>query len=288
MKLKSPKSALSAIPHLLDCVLFSANEYTHLIFYELVNMKIFIINMIRSTERRRRMEQQLNKQNLSFEFIEAVDGHAMSEVEKKQHSRKTNYAFLPGEIGCALSHQKIYSKMIDENINKALILEDDVILPDNLNEILKSLNVNNKKPMVVLLSRVNKYIKKPTTHLIDEYAIHKTQQATTAHSYIVNKKAASTLLKNLYPIWMTADKWSLFEDMSLIKVFSIIPHPIHLSDESKKSTINVSIEKSTLHNMKKETWGKIMSNRTIGTKIKHRFRRAITPIFNKIVNQGKG
>ncbi|HDR2572978.1 TPA: glycosyltransferase family 25 protein, partial [Enterobacter ludwigii] len=79
-------------------------------------MKIFIVNLKKSVERRKKMEAQLNALGLSAEFIEAVDGRLMSEEERKGVTANVNYAFLPGEIGCALSHQKIYKKMIDEKI----------------------------------------------------------------------------------------------------------------------------------------------------------------------------
>ena len=35
-------------------------------------------------------------------------------------------SYVPGAIGCALSHLKIYKHVVDNNIPYALILEDDV------------------------------------------------------------------------------------------------------------------------------------------------------------------
>ncbi|WP_277973138.1 glycosyltransferase family 25 protein [Pantoea agglomerans] len=37
-------------------------------------MKVFVINLARSTERRATMEQQLSLLNLDYEIVEAVDG----------------------------------------------------------------------------------------------------------------------------------------------------------------------------------------------------------------------
>ena len=63
-------------------------------------MKIFIVNLKKSVERRKKMEAQLNALGLSAQFIEAVDGRLMSEEERKGVTANVNYAFLPGEIGC--------------------------------------------------------------------------------------------------------------------------------------------------------------------------------------------
>ncbi|PPS58612.1 hypothetical protein CRX72_19935 [Pantoea sp. BRM17] len=66
---------------------------------------------------------QLDALNLDYEFVEAVDGTLMTADERAAASAPINYAFLPGEIGCALSHQKIYQKIVDSNIEAAMILE---------------------------------------------------------------------------------------------------------------------------------------------------------------------
>lgn len=252
------------------------------------SMRTFIINLKHSLERREKMESQLLKLNIAHEFIEAVDGRKMTEVERNNVTRELNYAFLPGEVGCALSHQKIYKKIINENIEAALILEDDVILNSDLHDILNSVTLSKTKPEILLLSRVNKYYKKPLKPICGSYNIHKTQQATTAHAYIINQKAAGNLLQHLYPVWMVSDKWSLFEDLSLAKIYSTVPFPVRLSEEANASTINVSKGEATLDAKKKEIWELLMRERPLAAKLRHRYRRAITPLFNPIINQGKG
>lgn len=251
-------------------------------------MKIFIVNLKKSAERRRKMEDQLHTLGLSAEFIEAVDGRLMSDDERKRVTAEVNYAFLPGEIGCALSHQKIYRKIIDENIENALILEDDVVLNDDFKNVLAHISIPADSPSVILLSRSNKFFKKPLEKITHQHSLHKTLHATTAHSYIINNRAATSLLNGLNPIWIVADKWGLFEDMSLVDVYSVVPHPVHLSDEAKNSTINIPEEAQAIHKKKKELWDLLMSRRTLKTKIKHKYRRAILPLFSKVVNQGKG
>ena len=69
---------------------------------------------------------------LDIQYIEAVDGKAMSEKERHekfdytQFFKKYSVAVRPGEIGCTLSHQKCYRKIIEDNESYALILEDNV------------------------------------------------------------------------------------------------------------------------------------------------------------------
>ncbi|EMM6517663.1 glycosyltransferase family 25 protein [Enterobacter ludwigii] len=251
-------------------------------------MNIFIVNLKNSVERRQKMEEQLHALGLSAEFIEAVDGRFMSDDERKRVTADVNYAFLPGEIGCALSHQKIYKRIVDEGIAQALILEDDVLIENILPELLNGIKLSNSTPEIILLSRVNKFRMKAVRSITTIYKIHKTEQATTAHAYIINNKAASSFLNNLYPVWMTSDKWSLFEDLSMAKIYSVIPYPVRLSEEAETSTINQSKGDVEINLKKKHIWELLMQQRPLRAKIRHRYRRAITPLLHKVVNQGKG
>jgi glycosyl transferase family 25 len=53
------------------------------------------------------------------------------------NSTKAKVGFLPGEIGCYLSHYKILQRIVRENIPRACILEDDAVLePDFPNRLL--------------------------------------------------------------------------------------------------------------------------------------------------------
>ena len=42
-------------------------------------MKIFVVNLKQAVDRKKHMEKQLGAMNLSYEFIEAVDGRALDD-----------------------------------------------------------------------------------------------------------------------------------------------------------------------------------------------------------------
>jgi glycosyl transferase family 25 len=73
-------------------------------------MKVFVINLARSTERRASIEQQPSHLNLDDEITEAVDGSQLSYSDIMREMRLLNYALSCGEVGCALSHIGIYRK----------------------------------------------------------------------------------------------------------------------------------------------------------------------------------
>ena len=106
--------------------------------------RIFVINLLRSPDRRRVIAGRLGELGLDHEFFPAADGAALTEDDLVNYDRKARLkAFgcdlLPNELGCYLSHYRIFEKIIAENIPRALILEDDVEVSDDLPAILEAL-----------------------------------------------------------------------------------------------------------------------------------------------------
>lgn len=96
---------------------------------------IFMINLERRPERRKKMEQSFREIGLAVETIAAVDGQTLDDDMLDE----LGVQFLPGyadpyhnrpmtkgEIGCFLSHFWIWEKMRMENLNEILVLEDDI------------------------------------------------------------------------------------------------------------------------------------------------------------------
>lgn len=89
------------------------------------------------------MAGRLSRLGLKFEFVDAVDGSASSppELAARSHSRDTlrllGRNLTPGEIGCGLSHLRLYRRLLDSGLEEAVILEDDVILDPALPAFLR-------------------------------------------------------------------------------------------------------------------------------------------------------
>jgi glycosyl transferase, family 25 len=96
----------------------------HLVSQEI---PIFVISLLRASERRRAIVEHLESLDLKYQIVEAVDGSQLS-PEYIANIQDKNVQYHPGVIGCYLSHMHIYEKMDKENIGVALILEDDARL----------------------------------------------------------------------------------------------------------------------------------------------------------------
>ncbi|WP_176429493.1 glycosyltransferase family 25 protein [Vibrio sp. V19_P1S1T109] len=97
-------------------------------------MKIYVISLKNSLERRASIEQQMANYGLDFEFFDAIDGRVVP-----PHPLFANYDYtkrlwftsgkMPskGEMGCYASHYLLWQKSVELN-EPIIVLEDDAEL----------------------------------------------------------------------------------------------------------------------------------------------------------------
>lgn len=91
--------------------------------------KIFVINLDSSIGRLQVCEQQL--EGIEFQRISAVDGAQLDKVQQDRHfDRALNHqqyhkVLTCGEIGCYLSHRKVWQEIVDQQLDFGIVLEDD-------------------------------------------------------------------------------------------------------------------------------------------------------------------
>jgi collagen beta-1,O-galactosyltransferase len=99
--------------------------------------EIYVINLVRRSDRRERLQSTFDILNISVRFFDAIDGkytidqtylerlnvRLLPDYEDPYNQRPMNY----GELGCFFSHYFIWEDMVkNQYSNGALILEDDV------------------------------------------------------------------------------------------------------------------------------------------------------------------
>jgi glycosyl transferase family 25 len=101
---------------------------------------VLIINLPSSTNRRDAMAAQCARLGLAAEFVEAVNGRAMDTQQRAAHCAESFAAFhsplTAAEIGCYLSHLTALQRIADHAWPWAVVLEDDVVLPEDFVERL--------------------------------------------------------------------------------------------------------------------------------------------------------
>lgn len=96
-----------------------------------IQLKTYLINLDRSSERLQYMDDLLRRLGVSFTRISAVDG---KEIDRPDTA---STALTLPEIGCFLSHRSVWKRMVLEGISVALIIEDDIELSPDLPLLIK-------------------------------------------------------------------------------------------------------------------------------------------------------
>jgi glycosyl transferase family 25 len=239
-----------------------------------------------SAERRAHIIGECAKHSLNVEIIDAVVGKELSEAELREAVFDYGCSgFTKGEIGCALSHLKIYRKIVEDGVDIALILEDDAALSDNINAALKDIEDFNKKadkPMLFLITRVEKYISSLPKRLerINLYRFHKGWLAT---GYAINRKGAEILLKRLCPIKVVADHWLYIKFYTALTIYCVVPH---IADSAEKLPSALETERLKMDKDKRGSYHKKILHMDTLSFIKWRlYRIFVRPFFRVKENE---
>lgn len=186
--------------------------------------------------RLRDVSEQLEAFNLIFTRVNAVAGLSLTSQQledcydhasnKKHHHRD----LTKGEIGCYLSHRKIWQTMIDQNIDKALILEDDISVQK---EIIDCLSIAQKSQgweviKVADAENITPAQTKKVNGSFELVSYNKVPNRTMG--YFITKAAAEKMLskKKFYrPVDVDFQFYSDFD----VSVCGLIPNCIEISPE---------------------------------------------------------
>ena len=186
-----------------------------------MDIPVYVISLKRSVERRNHAIDQLNSLKVPFQIIEAVDGYELSDQEiqtnidfgQRKFGSRSRHPWR-GVIGCVLSHFKVYLKMIEENIQAACILEDDIDLKKDFKNYLNYENLEHIDWDIFYLGHHSKYSKREA-HSKDKIELKipnytagvPIEQPMGSYGYIIKKNAAAEILKYGYPIRKPLDQY---------------------------------------------------------------------------------
>lgn len=196
-------------------------------------MKIFVISLKASYDRHAVMVEQMERLGLPFEFVDAVDGRQLSGDELAElYDRKWAYRqegrhLTRGEIGCSLSHLRVYRKIVEDDIPFALVLEDDAWLTPSIVGVLEAIKekITPEMKAVFLMQEMGPgrlKNKGDSISIIDDlFVCREKDSAQWTHAYIVTNQASKSLTSALTPVTHTADSWGWLIRHKVVSVYGM-------------------------------------------------------------------
>lgn len=216
-------------------------------------MKIKITNLPWSSDRRKHMVSQMKSLNLNYEFVDCVIGKDLTDEELNVKcnmevindlNKKVNW-FNKGLIGCTLTNQKILNEFINTENENICILEDDIILPNNFENLLKEVDevlIPGDMFLFFFIGWKEIKLKKiPTNTNANFYEILNPEVISGGSAVVYSKDVAIKCLKANSPIIRTPDCWGDFMEMGAIKRLVCI-YPLTVDTADFKSTMEISFK----------------------------------------------
>jgi len=146
----------------------------------------------------------MEREGLPFSFFDAVDGQKLSQDERNHHYDETrNHEHFKrplsaSEVGCYLSHLRLWTHIADMDQGAALVLEDDAEISEGLKDVLTKLQSHDLSDVYLKLDGVAEGLETKGATKIT-LGKHKIMQgveiAPRTTGYIIGSKAAERMLR---------------------------------------------------------------------------------------------
>ena len=217
-----------------------------------------------SVDRLEQITKQCSKFHIEFERVSAIRGDSLSAEQKSKiydssaNQKKYSKLLNDGEIGCYLSHVACWNKIITDELDYALILEDDAILSNDLTAFIGHISHLSPNWDYIKLSHGRK-----TKHILEQLILADNlsinsclKLPSTTTGQFVSLVGAQKLVDSAYPISRPIDMDIQYWFEKKLRCFVVRPFPVKdacLGSEINKMSNRLDIKSNRI----KAIWLKI-------------------------------
>ncbi|MBM3857036.1 MAG: glycosyltransferase family 25 protein [Verrucomicrobia bacterium] len=204
--------------------------------------RAYIINLDRAAERWEHMSKTFMEAGISNVRVSAVDGNELilphpdfhEKKFRRFHGRKVNIF----EVACYLSHLKAMKAFLESNDDFGMICEDDLFLKAECKEVVEAALANSSCWNILRLTGLSEGQPLQVKQLFQGYSLTlHIGRLKGAGAYLIDRKAASILVRELLPLWLPWDHAIDREWNFGLKALAVAPFPISQADEKFESAI---------------------------------------------------
>jgi glycosyl transferase family 25 len=215
-------------------------------------LQVLVISLRRSTDRRAKVEQELQKVSLPWSFLDAIDGSALPSPPAEYQGLKVRllqgYPLTPNEIGCYLSHKEAWRRCVTYNI-PTLVFEDDFVLSPEFEGVINSLLNNQSAWSLVRLQGLYEVPYQVLAPLCDAHLVKNLGDAVGATAYLIKPEVAQVLIDESRAIYEPVDHFLEHQSKHGLEFLAVRPYPVDIS--RVKSTIDDRSERAPVKGLRK-------------------------------------
>ena len=210
--------------------------------------RTFCITLRETPERKETAKKYFETLGLNVEFFEGVHGQSFG-----LKTTIPNYNVIPGReyfipqgaVGCILSHLMLWNVLQHLPEEEFLILEDDIIVPDDyaakFDKLKSELPADWEICFVGWSPAGNEYSKVPSTHITENIVV---TTPVCTHAYMVKKSAIKTLIETNQLAWDALDHQILRRSLPKMKHYAFSPPLI-----TQRSVTNINLKNEVWHSL---------------------------------------
>ncbi len=192
------------------------------------DIRTYVINLDRASDRLAAMETQLQALRLPYERIAAVDAANVTEAMAtsvtaprlgalfkgmpgyRQNAKsgpamywpEVGRYFVAGEIACYLSHGRALQAFVDSGADAALIFEDDAEIDGDIADVIDVIHRLPPRARIVKLEGIQASYETnyPVARVGERNVMMMLKPSTGAAGYYINRAGAEQILPRLFPI----------------------------------------------------------------------------------------
>lgn len=176
-------------------------------------MKIFAISPKEFSERRKNIKLQLDKLGIPYEFVDVTPADLMA---GNVLDINLNPSDITPQHACAAGHLVAYARILEQGLQQALVVEDDVVFKRGfLSALHDAVAVNNEKGVVSFYSANSKvgYFSKLNSIPLSSGGLYHPLEPRYFRSgvaYLIGSKVAESILGLNRSLVYLADSWDKF------------------------------------------------------------------------------
>jgi glycosyl transferase family 25 len=209
------------------------------------------------------MLSELEKTGVPFELVQAVDCNELKLdddriVNPLQSERACSDGWnrkwsMPGVAACAISHMLALRQILEQGHETAIVMEDDVQLPPDLDSLAGAVSEQLVGAEVALLNFDSRYSCRLSTdgavtvsssrqlvYPVDAYEL------CSAAAYLITRQACERMWQSWVPLRACPDDWGFYRDHGVFdRIRCVTPMPV-----SKNPAFASTIEYNAVGGMK--------------------------------------
>jgi hypothetical protein len=211
-------------------------------------MKAYVIHLPRATQREHHIAAQLAAARLDHVYVDTVDGRELTEddyatlIDQEAVQRHPTW-LTPGMLGASLSHLNAYRQIAQDGEAVALVLEDDVILPERFMRLVTQVGtvLRGREAALLYYRSVGRccLTTRDTVaagHTMKLLRILSPDRVSSAGAYVVTREAAIALRDFILPVRAGPDSWGFFcEHGALDSLRCVFPRAVSVRNDFKSS-----------------------------------------------------